>query len=348
MAARGVPAQHAQPSSRKGGLKGMRYLLAAIPILLISGPAIVATGCSANRRVQAQVAAVTENDIVPLTAVSARKTPREVLGIPLGLSVRRLLASIERTYGKAVSFSNADLGPYWAGDSFVAGDGAPTVRMNPAAKAMTEASIAHELMHLGLKASGFPEIKQVRVSHLASCGALRLTADEVDEVRGLLSLVRDTIEHWYFNPELRKLHIATSVTLRESVEIDLAATSKGDAYPDEQSRFMMASLNFMRATLELDTGERDRMAAWYRNRGWGEYQANGARLAALVTGDGPGLTPEREMAVAIRCANVLLAGFPARVTSPALVVELSIDRWGDDVKGTFKGRCVDLAITVHR
>jgi hypothetical protein len=279
--------------------------------------------------------------ILVLTVGCWRPAPHEILGVKIRPQVQGLLASVEKGYGKPVSFSKADTGQDSAGDSSVGQDGTPTVRVNPAHGGLTEENVAHELIHLRLKLEGFPLVRTLGYPE----GYVGARMDPRKEAywRKIFRLVRDSIEHWSFYPELRRMGIEPGIVLRDGFDAEIASGVDPYIRYTAQGAVIGRRVEYMRACLELGAGERRRVAEWYGKENWSGDRLKGDELAAVVTGSRRPLTPEAEISLALRILNTLIS--TSNEDGAPLV---SVGRWDDDIRGAYKGRCVDLVISIHQ
>jgi hypothetical protein len=245
--------------------------------------------------------------LCPLPAVGAQRvvgdTPRpagRLLGVRLGAEVSAWLEEVERKLGREVYAEFAELDPadaggdYTLGTSYLTSAGVGVVRVDESFRGrgekLTEAVIGHELLHLRLRARGYPlflfapEVK-----------TLRGPAEDVEQsnVNDLVSM----IEHRVFAPEMRRTGFDRLIDLTNYLES--ARRMRGS--PDGQAEI----LNYARAALEWESPARlDELTRIYQANRWARSLAGGRRLAATIrTSDVR--TPAEVTALFLRCLPVL-------------------------------------------
>ncbi|HEX8290215.1 MAG TPA: hypothetical protein VF570_00585 [Pyrinomonadaceae bacterium] len=223
-----------------------------------------------------------------------------LLGVRLGAEVSAWLEEVETRLGKEVYAEFAELDPedaggdYTLGTSYLTGAGVGVVRVDESFRAkgekLTEAVIGHELLHLRLRARGYPLFlfsPEVRT--------LRGPAEDVEQpnVNDLVSM----IEHRVFAPEMRRTGFDRLIDLTNY--LDSARRQRGAA--DGQAEM----LNYARAELEWDDPRRlEELTKIYRANGWARSLAGGRRLAEIIRAANA-RTPSEVTAVFLRCMNVL-------------------------------------------
>lgn len=223
-----------------------------------------------------------------------------LLGVRLGAEVSAWLEEVEGKLGKEVYAEFAELDPADAGGDFTLGtsyltsSGVGVLRVDESFRGrgerLTEAVIGHELLHLRLRARGYPlflfapEVK-----------TLRGPAEDVEQpnVNDLVSM----IEHRVFAPEMRRTGFDKLIDLTNY--LDSARRQRGAA--DGQAEV----LNYARAELEWDDPRRvEELAKIYRANGWTRSLADGRRLAGVIRSANV-QTPSEVTAVFLRCLPVL-------------------------------------------
>lgn len=230
-------------------------------------------------------------------------TPRQegrLLGVRLGAEVSSWLDEVERKLGREVYAEFAELDPPDAGGDFTLGTsyltraGVGVVRVDESFRGrgerLTEAVIGHELLHLRLRARGYPLFL-----FAPEVQTLHGPAEEVEQqnVNDLVSM----IEHRVFAPEMRRTGFDRLIDLTNY--LDSARRLRGS--PDGQAEV----LNYARAALEWDDPRRlDELAKIYRANGWTRSLAGGRRLAETISTSDVG-TPAAVTALLLRCLPVL-------------------------------------------
>lgn len=226
--------------------------------------------------------------------------PRALLGVRLGAEVSAWLDEVEEKLGGEVYAEFAELdeasagGDYTLGVSYLTAAGVGVVRVDESFRARgakaTEAVIGHELLHLRLRARGYPLFL-----FSPEVMTMRGPAEDVEQsnVNDLVSL----IEHRAFADEMRRTGFDRLIDLTGWLE---SARVKGPA--DEGQA---VTINFARAALEWDDPARlAELERIYRAKGWVRSLADGRRLGDIIRSSrvaAPGdVTP-----VFLRCMSVL-------------------------------------------
>ena len=231
---------------------------------------------------------------------TAQRQARPLLGVMLGAEVASWLAEVENTLGREVYAEFAELDPEDAGGDFTLGTsyltraGVAVLRVDESIRArgprQTEAVIGHELLHLRLRARGYPLFL-----FSPEVMTMRGPAEEVEQsnVNDLVSM----IEHRLFAGEMRRTGFDRLVDLTDWLD---SARRRGRT-ADGQAEM----LNYARAELEWDDprllGE---LAGVYRANGWARSLAGGRRLAAIIRAANV-TAPAGVAPVFLRCMSVL-------------------------------------------
>ncbi len=247
-------------------------------------------------------------------------------GLTLSPGTRALLNQVEASYKhpivKIVGKNNALLG-----SSYVTDDGWPAVELSP--RSTNETTFAHELMHLALRAEGYP-----LVIHKLPGGAEPTGAVAVDLNRNLL-LIRDPVEHWIFAPRMKKLGVNPNQDGIERMEAFLKDGEFKGISP--AFRLYMHTVYFFQAVLMLvdDPDLLRQIRARYVSNGWQRESELGQTMADVVLTSKPS-TPEEEVAAYVACSNLILRK-----------VHLSVSKWTERQLGSFSEKIavVDLAIS---
>jgi hypothetical protein len=206
------------------------------------------------------------------------RQPDRLLGVRLGPEVSSWLQEVERKLGKEVYAEFAELDPadaggdYTLGTSYLTRAGVGVVRVDESFRGrgdrLTEAVIGHELLHLRLRARGYPLFlfaPEVRT--------LRGPAEDVEQpnVNDLVSL----IEHRLFAPEMRRTGFDKLIDL--TTYLGSARRMRGSA--DGQAEV----LNYARAALEWDDPALlEELTRIYQANRWTRSLAAGRRLAETI------------------------------------------------------------------
>jgi len=224
---------------------------------------------------------------------------RTLLGVRLGAEVSSWLKDVEDRLGKEVYAEFAELDPadaggdYTLGASYLTRAGVGVVRVDESFRGrekQAEAVIAHELLHLRLRARGYPLFlfsPDVRTK--------KGPAQEVEQsnVNDLVSL----IEHRAFAAEMRRTGFDKLIDLTNWLE---TARRRGRG-EDGQAEM----LNYARAELEWnDPGLVAELAKIHHANGWERSLAGGRRLAEIIRAS-TAATPGEVTPVFLRCMSVL-------------------------------------------
>ncbi len=230
-------------------------------------------------------------------------TPRQasrMLGVRLSPEVTSWLEEVERKLGKEVYAEFAELDPadaggdYTLGTSYLTGAGVGVVRVDESfrgrSERLTEAVIGHELLHLRLRARGYPLFL-----FAPEVQTLKGPAEDVEQpnVNDLVSM----IEHRVFAPEMRRTGFDKLIDLTNY----LASARRQRGSPDGQAEV----LNYARAALEWDNPTLlDELTKIYQANRWTRALAGGRRLAETIRAAGV-RTPAEVNALVRRCLPIL-------------------------------------------
>src|SRR5215212_1184890 len=223
-----------------------------------------------------------------------------LLGVRLGAEVSSWLEEVERRLGREVYAEFAELDPedaagdYTLGTSYLTRAGVGVVRVDESFRAkgerLREAVIGHELLHLRLRARGYPlflfgpEVKTKRGP-----------AEDAEQpnVNDLVSM----IEHRVFAPEMRRTGFDKLIDLTNYLESARRLRGSEDGQAEV--------LNYARAALEWDDPPLlEELTKIYRANSWTRSLADGRRLAETIRASNPA-TPAEVTAVFLRCLPVL-------------------------------------------
>ncbi len=223
-----------------------------------------------------------------------------MLGVRLSPEVKLWLEEVERKLGKEVYAEFAELdaadagGDYTLGTSYLTGAGVGVVRVDESfrgrSERLTEAVIGHELLHLRLRARGYPLFL-----FAPEVQTMKGPAEDVEQpnVNDLVSM----IEHRVFAPEMRRTGFDKLIDLTNYLES--ARGQRGS--PDGQAEV----LNYARAALEWENPTLlDELTKIYQANRWTRSLAGGRRLAATIRAAGV-QTPAEVNALFLRCLRIL-------------------------------------------
>jgi hypothetical protein len=235
-----------------------------------------------------------------VVAPEPRRASRTLLGVALSQEVAGWLDEVERGLGQEVYAEFAELDEasaeddYTLGESYLTRAGVAVVRVDESFRgrgaAATEAVIGHELLHLRLRARGYPLF-------LFSPEVMtrRGPAQDVEQsnVNDLVSL----IEHRAFAAEMRRAGFEGLIDLTNG----LAAARARRGAEDGQAE----TLNYARAELEWgDPRLVGELARVHRANGWTRSLADGRRVADIIRGSNLA-APGDVAPVFLRCMSVL-------------------------------------------
>ncbi|HEX8150085.1 MAG TPA: hypothetical protein VF591_23075 [Pyrinomonadaceae bacterium] len=230
-------------------------------------------------------------------------TPRQegrLLGVRLGAEASSWLEEVERKLGREVYAEFAELDPedaggdYTLGTSYLTRAGVGVVRVDESFRGrggrLTEAVIGHELLHLRLRARGYPlflfapEVK-----------TLKGPAEDVEQsnVNDLVSM----IEHRVFAPEMRRTGFDKLIDLTNYLESARRLRGSRDGQAEV--------LNYARAALEWDNpAQLEELSKIYQANRWTRSLAGGRRLAETIRASNV-QTPTEVTALFLRCLPIL-------------------------------------------
>jgi hypothetical protein len=231
-------------------------------------------------------------------------TPRQMtgtlLGVRLGAEVSSWLKEVEGKLGKEVYAEFAELDPedaggdYTLGTSYLTSAGVGIVRVDESFRArgekLTEAVIGHELLHLRLRARGYPLFL-----FAPDVKTLKGPAEDVEQphVNDLVSM----IEHRVFAPEMRRTGFDKLIDLTNYLDSARRLRGSEDGQPEV--------LNYARAALEWDNPRLlEELTKIYQNNNWSRSLADGRRLAEIIRASNV-QTPAEVTALFLRCMPVL-------------------------------------------
>lgn len=234
---------------------------------------------------------------------------KEIFGIKLRSSSSVLLAEVESLFGKAVCVKlmrdrdgctnlMLDSEGYIKAHSKVAQDGTPVILLDDSHQ--TEEVLVHELFHLKLFANGFPELK---------AGMWVNQDDEINSkfIYQLEALIRDTIQHWRFYPEMRRMgfrhHLGGVQEFKSAMErghFENVTTG---------NEWLFLPLFYYKAYLEFSDEKKllAQIDEWYKAKKWDYYAKIGDELVQVIKELKP-LTPQTEYDAFLRCANIINQG----------------------------------------
>lgn len=196
------------------------------------------------------------------------QTGRTVLDVKLRPGTERLLNEVEKLYGRPLAVERiVPPGGGW-GSSRVDPDGTPRIRIAPEA-AGDEAIIAHELLHLRLRANGAPIFLWKSTASEARLRAL-------GEVQGQLY---DSIQHRSFSGEMRTMGLDPTRRFRDQLR-DTIRRRRFEGAATDLGKAVVGA----RVFLEFGQGpELEALRRWYAEAGWQQSLLFGNRAITALT-----------------------------------------------------------------
>ena len=230
----------------------------------------------------------------------APRQERKLLGVMLSAEVSGWLDEVERRLGREIYAEFAELdeagaaADYTMGVSYLTGAGVGVVRVDESFRARgarsTEAVVGHELLHLRLRARGYPLFLFAPEVQTARGRAVDVEQSNVNDLVSLL-------EHRVFAAEMRRAGFDKLIDLTNGLE----AARRRRGTEDSQAE----TLNYARAALEWDDpkllGELTRV---HQTNGWSRSLADGRRIADII-GASSVNAPGDVAPVFLRCMAVL-------------------------------------------
>lgn len=236
-------------------------------------------------------------------AATQKPRTRTLLGVALGKEVTDWLNEVENKLGEDIFAEFAELDPedaggdYTLGLSYITEKRVAVLRVDESFRGKgekpTEAVIAHELLHLRLRARGYPLFLFSPTVKTKKGLAVDV---EQSNVNDLVSM----IEHKVFAGEMRRTGFDKLVDLTNGLE---AARRMGRS-EDGQAEV----LNYARAVLEWDNPKSlDALTKIHRANGWERSLDGGRKIAAIIRASSIN-TPNDVAPVFLRCMFVLYGG----------------------------------------
>ncbi|MBC7931394.1 MAG: hypothetical protein H7Z38_12600 [Rubrivivax sp.] len=233
-------------------------------------------------------------------AATQKPQTRTLLGVALGKEVTDWLNEVENKLGEDIFAEFAELDPedaggdYTLGLSYITEKRVAVLRVDESfrekGERATEAVIGHELLHLRLRARGYPLFLFSPTVKTKKGLAVDV---EQSNVNDLVSM----IEHKVFAGEMRRTGFDKLVDLTNGLE---AARRMGRS-EDGQAE----ALNYARAVLEWDNPKSlDALTKIHHANGWERSLDGGRKIAAIIRASNIN-TPNDVAPVFLRCMFVL-------------------------------------------
>lgn len=233
-----------------------------------------------------------------------------------------LRTDAEAQYGKPLRLVTATgWPPFRVAEASVADDGTPVITVNGLVP-LTEDIVAHELLHLKLRAQGFPILTyEGQASLLAALPLIQMDR-----------FVYDPIEHYMFQKQMKQYGYDLSKMRAANLKNVLALDDLEGPKPPER----LVAFYFGHA-LELGTQHKLVIQAgkWFKRKGWSKELKTARRLVGLVTTKNPA-TAEDAIDLFIGCLNTI---FESRA-------RFSVKEWTNGTKGSHRYR--EVVIFVDR
>lgn len=236
-------------------------------------------------------------------AVTQKPQTRTLLGVMLSKEVSDWLNEVENKLGEGVFAEFAELdsedagGDYTLGVSYITNKGVAVLRVDESFREkdekQTEAVIAHELLHLRLRARGYPLFL-----FSPTVKTKRGPAEDVEQsnVNDLVSM----IEHKIFAGEMRRSGFDNLIDLTNGLE---AARRMGSS-EDGQAEM----LNYARAALAWNSPKSlDELTKIHHANGWKRSLDGGRKIAGIIRASHIN-APNDVAPVFLRCMFVLYGG----------------------------------------
>jgi hypothetical protein len=236
-------------------------------------------------------------------AATQRAQTRKLLGVTLSKEVADWLNEVESKLGADTYAEFAELDPedatgdYTLGVSYLTAEGVAVLRVDESFRAKgeraTEAVIAHELLHLRLRARGYPLFL-----FSPTVKTKKGPAQDVEQsnVNDLVSM----IEHRVFAGEMRRTGFDKLIDLTNGLE-DARRMGRSE---DGQAEM----LNYARAVLEWENPKLlDELTKIHHANGWRRSLDGGRRIAGIIRASRLH-TPNDIAPVFLRCMFVLYGG----------------------------------------
>ncbi len=236
-------------------------------------------------------AQVVEND----ADQQIEETSDDFLGLELRPEIRAIVTEIEQKTGKEIYRRFIDMDEFVLGSSYISEDGLPVVLVdydleNEVKK--LEAVVVHELLHLRLRANGYPAFL---FSESVKTSRGRAIDTEQDHVNEVLSL----IEHEIFKAEMQKFDLYKYINLAGDTA-KRARQNKGKE--DEQAD----SINYARAILEYpNAADIEEVRKIYVANKWTRALRDGEAIAGFIKTSNI-RTPKDVDAIFLKCLAQLL------------------------------------------
>ncbi len=196
----------------------------------------------------------------------------EFLGLKLRPEVRAIVKEIEQKSGRKVFRQFTEMKEFMFGASYVAEDGSPVVLADYGLKddpKKLETVVAHELLHLRLRVSGYPTFQFSESVNTAKGRAIDTEQDTLNDVTSL-------IEHQIFKADMERFGLYKYVDLAG----DTAAVAKKNKSRDEGQS---DGINYARAILEYqNAADIAEVRKIYTANKWTRALRDGEAIAVFI------------------------------------------------------------------
>ena len=238
---------------------------------------------------------------------AAAQNRREILGINLRPEMATVAAEIEKKLGRPIygefSAFDADGEEFMLGSSFISEDGVAILRVSRNLRGqdkLAEAVVGHELLHLRLRAAGYPVFLFSPTVKTRRGLAQDVEQQNVNDVQSL-------IEHRIFKSEMERFGFLDAISLDEDT---IKSAEKSFGREDGQAD----AINYARAVLEYKNAQNvQKLRQIYARNKWRKSIEIGAALARII-GQAKINSPGAAQAVFARClAKLYPAPRPAKL-----------------------------------
>jgi hypothetical protein len=240
---------------------------------------------------------------------SFAQSPEEFLGVKLRPEIRAIVKEIEMKTGEKIYAEFIRQKDFMLGSSLISEDGVPVVLVDFSLEDDTkklEAVIAHELLHLRLRVSGYPTFRFSPNVNTAKGRA-------IDVEQGNINDLKDLIEHRIFKAEMEKLGLYKFINIAGDIASHARKSKGQDDGQDD-------SINYARAILEyLNPADTEEVRKIYAANGWRRSLQTGKEIADIISASKL-QTPKDAETVFLKCILKLYP--PPR---PAYTFKLTID-----------------------
>lgn len=219
----------------------------------------------------------------------------DFLGLRLRPEIRAIVKEIEQKWRKEIFKRFIDMDQFMLGSSYISEDGLPVVLVDYELENDTdklEAVVTHELLHLRLRANGYP-------TFLFSENVNTADGRAVDTEQGRINELVSLIEHQIFKSDMQKFDLYKHINLAGDTA---AGARKNTGKKDGQAD----SINYARAILEYpDASDIEEVRKIYVANKWTRALRDGEAIAGFIKKANI-QSPKEVDAVFLKCLSQLL------------------------------------------